>query len=178
MKKNTNLHKKTLDLYVDEYGKQYIGVPKKNIAYVLAAKDENKYNVFAGRYLLSFAICVLIMLQIDWKLGLGVGFITLLVSEACYRKMFLSKLPIITNVEFGKKLESFDDLKQQPRMKNIIVLIALVVLIVLLFLNLYLSIPNLEELKKTNNIIMVIGTGFLVLYALYYGYRIIKALVK
>ncbi len=178
MKKSINLHKKTLDLYVDDNGKQYIGKPKKNLAYILTKNDENKYNVFAGRYLLTFVIGIFIMIQFDWKLGIAVSTGFLLISEFCYQNQFLSKLPVVTNVEFGKKLDTMDDLKQQPRMKNIIVLIAIVALIILLFLNLYLSIPDVESLKESGNIIMVIGTVCVVIYAIYYGYRIIKSLSK
>ena len=123
MKKSINLHKKTLDLYVDENGMQYVGKPKKKIAYVLGKSDENKYNVFAGRYLLSFAACFFFMLQFDWKLGLLVGIVILLISEIGYQKTFLSKLPVVTNVEFGNKIDTLGDLKNQPKIKNILVLI-------------------------------------------------------
>ena len=178
MKKNINLHKKTLDLYVDDNGKQYIGKPKKNIAYILSKNDENKYNVFAVRYLLSVVVGVFVLIQFDWKLGLALGAGIFLVSEICYQTQFLPKLTVITNVEFGRKLDMVDDLKQQPRMKNILVLVAIVVLIILLFVNLVLSIPDAESLKQSGNIIMVIGTALVAGYALWYGCRILKALMK
>ncbi len=178
MKKNIKLHKKTLDLYVDDHGKQYIGKPKKKLAYALSKKEENTYNVFAGRYLLSFALGFFLVLQVDWKLGVLAGVIFYLVSEICYQKVFLTKLTVVKDVEFGEKTKAYSDLEQQPRMKNILVLIAIAVLIVLLFVNLFLSIPNWAEVTQVNNLLMVAGTAAIVLYCLYYGFRIIQVLAK
>lgn len=152
----TDRHKRTI--YYDRLTKQ---------GYYLHKEHENKMQFFKNRFtIILFAAILCAGVFLTWKQAALAGIITMTLVELYFRRSFLKKLEVATDIDFERRISALDYILQNKSKGKVISLCVLyLVFAVLVVLNAYIEQYSLGLMLVSAGL-GVVGVYFSALHAI------------
>ena len=168
--------------FKDRHGRTLIGDAKNNRFYIVDKDHERLMNVLDNRYIIVFAAVVLIGFRFGWGWGLGIGAAVFAGFEIFYRKVFLSTLRTLENVEVPKTQSSiYMAADEAGDGKNILRCVACVLTSLLLLLNMNLTIKDWSRVlsfKDVSSSLMAIFSVIAAVVFMYFASVSFQAIIR
>lgn len=168
--------------FKDRHGRTLIGDAKNRRYYVVEKENERIMTVMENRFIIVFAVLVLIGFRFGWVWGIGIGAFVLIGFEIFYRKVFLSTLRTIDNVDVPKTHSSIYMVADEASEgKNILRCGASLLTTILLILNVNLTVKDWSEVlsfKDFNTSFMVIFSAIAAVVFMYFAIVSYQAIIR
>lgn len=122
----------------------YFDILKKQ-AYIITSEKEQKYAIYATRYIIEVAIAIFICsnYKLSYYWGIGVFVVAFIIGELIFRYKYLYKLPILKHFQKKKKEAFFIRISKNTSMSRaLIITILSIVLAVVGIINFYVTKYN------------------------------------
>ena len=81
------LKSKGSNIYEDSYGKIFIGIPNKKLAYIVPKGQLTRLNLIQNRMAIPLLVLVLVGFYLDWLIAIGTALIVVLIFEILYKNI-------------------------------------------------------------------------------------------
>ncbi|MBQ2510459.1 MAG: hypothetical protein II529_06525 [Erysipelotrichaceae bacterium] len=166
-------------VYEDRKGRAYVADRKNRTLYAVNKDAQKKLSLYQQRHLIPMILLVTFGFYVNWYVGIGLALGSIVVLEYLYNQIFLKSLVKYEDVDIPAEPTLTDKLADSSRKKIIAILVMSSLLPILLIINLIAAIKlSGGLLNDTNNLILLIVSVALIVYASRYIYASVMALKR
>ena len=183
MKENLgNVTAESRNTFKDRHGRTLLGDARHRRFYIVGKENEKVMTLMENRYIIVFAVLILIGFRFGWLWGLLVAAVVFVGFGIFYRKIFLPTLNTIENVDVPKTHSSIYLAAESSSIgKNILRCGASVMTSLLLLLNMNLTIKDWSVVfgfKDFSQVFLAIFSVIASVVFMYFAYVSFQMIMK
>ena len=166
-------------VYEDNKGRTYAADRRNKTLYAVNKDAQKKLNFYQQRHLIPMILLITFGFYVNWYVGIGSALASIIVLEYLYNRVFLKSLVKYENIDIPEEPTLTDKMMDSSKRKIISILVLSALLPILLVINLISAIKLSGSLfNDPNNLILLLVSVALIIYASRYVYASIMALKK